>query len=93
MWGVERWDPDGVVVRVVVKTAPLQQWTVAREMRERIKDRFDAEGIEIPLPQRVVWHRRLRRPDATGRRSRRLTRIGVRQLALQGRVERDRRPP
>ena len=57
MWGVERWDPDGVVVRVVLKTAPLQQWAVAREMRERIKDRFDAEGIEIPLPQRVVWHR------------------------------------
>jgi small conductance mechanosensitive channel len=30
---------------------------VARELRERIKDRFDAEGIEIPLPQRMVWHR------------------------------------
>ena len=57
VWGVERWEPDGVVVRVVLKTAPLQQWSVAREMRERIKDRFDAEGIEIPLPQRVVWHR------------------------------------
>ncbi len=57
VWGVERWDPDGVVVRVVLKTAPLQQWSVAREMRERIKDRFDAEGIEIPLPQRMVWHR------------------------------------
>ena len=24
VWGVERWDPDGVVVRVVLKTAPLQ---------------------------------------------------------------------
>jgi len=57
VWGVERWDPDGVVVRVVVKTAPQQQWSVARELRERIKDRFDAEGIEIPLPQRMVWHR------------------------------------
>ncbi len=57
VWGVERWDPDAVVVRVVLKTAPLQQWSVAREMRERIKDRFDAEGVEIPLPQRVVWHR------------------------------------
>jgi small conductance mechanosensitive channel len=57
VWGVERWDPDGVVVRVVVKTAPQQQWAVARELRERIKDRFDAEDIEIPLPQRMVWHR------------------------------------
>ncbi len=57
VWGVERWDPDGVILRVVLKTAPLQQWSVAREMRERIKGRFDAEGIEIPLPQRMVWHR------------------------------------
>jgi small-conductance mechanosensitive channel len=61
VWGVERWDPDGVVVRVTLKTAPLEQWAVAREMRERIKARFDYEGIEIPLPQRVVWHR-----DAAG---------------------------
>jgi small conductance mechanosensitive channel len=57
VWGVERWDPDGVVMRLVVKTAPLQQWSVARELRERVKDRFDAEGIEIPLPQRMVWRR------------------------------------
>jgi moderate conductance mechanosensitive channel len=57
VWGVERWDPDGVVMRLVVKTAPLQQWSVARELRERVKDRFDVEGIEIPLPQHMVWRR------------------------------------
>ena len=63
VWGVERWDADAMVVRVVLKTAPLQQWLVARELRERIKDRFDELGIEIPYAQRVVW---LRRDDAEG---------------------------
>ena len=57
VWGVESLDPESVLVRVTLKTAPLEQWEIAREMRERIKARFDHEGIEIPLPQRVVWHR------------------------------------
>jgi small conductance mechanosensitive channel len=57
VWGVENLSPDGVVMRVTLKTAPMEQWQVAREMRARIKARFDHEGIEIPLPQRVVWHR------------------------------------
>jgi small conductance mechanosensitive channel len=57
VWGVERWDADSIAVRVVLKTAPLEQWNVARELRERIKERFDELGIEIPVPQRVVWLR------------------------------------
>jgi small conductance mechanosensitive channel len=57
VWGVQSLDPDGVLMRVVLKTAPMEQWEIAREMRERIKARFDYEGIEIPLPQRMVWHR------------------------------------
>ncbi len=57
VWGVEALSPDGPVVRVTLKTAPLEQWEVAREMRQRIKARFDHEGIEIPVPQRVVWTR------------------------------------
>jgi small conductance mechanosensitive channel len=48
VWGVERFDKDGAVVRVVLKTAPLQQWPVARALRQRIKARFDAAGIRIP---------------------------------------------
>jgi small conductance mechanosensitive channel len=57
VWGVERMEADGLAVRVAIKTAPLEQWAVARELRERIKARFDEEGVEIPLPQRVVWSR------------------------------------
>jgi small conductance mechanosensitive channel len=48
VWGVERFDKDGAVVRTVLKTAPLQQWPVARALRQRIKARFDQVGIRIP---------------------------------------------
>ena len=37
---------DGVVLRLVVKTQPLQQWAVARELRRRIKETFQTEDIE-----------------------------------------------
>jgi small-conductance mechanosensitive channel len=54
VWGVERFDKDGAVVRVVLKTAPLQQWLVARAMRQRIKARFDEAGIRIPTSFRTT---------------------------------------
>lgn len=59
--GVEMLAADSVTIRVMVKTAPLEQWAVARALRQRIKARFDHEGIEIPFAQRVVWHREDRR--------------------------------
>lgn len=64
--GVEMLAADSVTIRVMVKTAPLEQWGVARALRQRIKARFDHEGIEIPFAQRVVWHREDRRTAAEG---------------------------
>jgi small-conductance mechanosensitive channel len=55
VWGVQSLDADSVVVRVTLKTAPMEQWNVAREMRERVKARFDHEEIEIPRHQRIVY--------------------------------------
>jgi len=55
VWGVQSLDADSVVVRVTLKTAPMEQWNVAREMRERVKARFDLEEIEIPRHQRIVY--------------------------------------
>lgn len=57
VWGVEMLAADSVVVRVVLKTQPGQQWAVARELRQRIHGRLKTEGIEIPFPQRTVWVR------------------------------------
>ena len=61
VWGIERFGPDEVTIRLVVKTRPARQWAVNRELRRRLKQRFDQEGIEIPFPQRTVWVRS--RPD------------------------------
>lgn len=57
MLGVDALGESGVVVKFLAKTAPTKQWEVKRELLRRIKKRFDEEGIEIPLPQRVVYHR------------------------------------
>ncbi len=48
IWGVESMTAEAVNVRVTLKTAPMEQWAVARAMRERIKSRFDHEGIQMP---------------------------------------------
>ena len=53
---------SSVDLRVVGRTAPHRQWDVASELRQRIKTSFDAEGIEIPFPHRVV----ISRPEGDG---------------------------
>jgi len=55
VWGVESLGVDGIVVRVTLKTAPMEQWGIAREMRERVKARFEHEGIDLAVAQRVMW--------------------------------------
>ncbi|GAA4798738.1 mechanosensitive ion channel family protein [Streptomyces ziwulingensis] len=58
VWGVQSLDADAVVVRLAVKTVPLQQWSVTRELRRRVKEALDAAGIDIPFPQRTLWLRK-----------------------------------
>jgi len=60
--GVEGLNDSQVTIRILAKTLPLKQWEVARELRRRIKARFDREGIQTPYPHRVV----ITRPAATG---------------------------
>lgn len=59
MLGVDALGDSAVVIRFLVKTRPLKQWEVKRELLRRIKNRFDKLGIEIPFPHRTLFHRDL----------------------------------
>lgn len=52
--GVERLGEYDVVLRVVAETAPSARIKLERELRSRIKQRFDERGIKSPLPRQVV---------------------------------------
>ena len=54
VWGVENVGPEGIVVRLVVKTTPGDQWELMRQLRVRIKHALDEAGIEAPVPQRTI---------------------------------------
>ncbi|MGH3278294.1 MAG: mechanosensitive ion channel family protein [Trebonia sp.] len=45
VWGVQEISSSEVVMRIVVKTGPLRQWEVEREMRARVKVALYAGGI------------------------------------------------
>ena len=53
--GVDRLENSAVIIRVRLKTLPIQQWSVGREFNRRVKKAFDAEGIENSTPQRIVY--------------------------------------
>ncbi len=55
--GVDDFADSAVVLRIWGKTTSLNQWSLARELRKRIKIAFDKEGIEIPFPQTSIWPR------------------------------------
>jgi small conductance mechanosensitive channel len=48
---------SSVVVRVVARVVPGEQWQAERLLRHLVKRRFDERGIEIPFPRRTVYVR------------------------------------
>lgn len=55
VWGLDRFDPNWMVVKGQIKTRPLQQWSVARAFNQRLKRKMDEAGIEIPVPQMRIF--------------------------------------
>ena len=55
MWGVDRFADSAVIIKCRIKTKPIQQWRIGREMNRRIKNTFDAKGIEMPFPHQTIY--------------------------------------
>lgn len=55
--GIDSLGDSGVTITMIVKTLPLKQWDVARELRRRVKNEFDRLGIEMPFPHRTIYIR------------------------------------
>lgn len=55
--GIDELNHTGILIRVWIKTQPLQQWKVAREFRRRLKLALDQAEIAIGSPQQALWFR------------------------------------
>lgn len=60
--GVDAFEASQVTIKVRIRTVPLKQWEVGRELRRRIKRAFDDAGIEIPFPHVSVYAGEASRP-------------------------------
>jgi small conductance mechanosensitive channel len=55
IFGLDQFGNSALVIKARLKTKPIQQWTIGREYRKRLKKAFDDRGIEIPFPHTTVY--------------------------------------
>jgi small conductance mechanosensitive channel len=61
--GIDELDHTGMLVRVWIKTIPLEQWSVGREFRLRVRQAFEANHIQIGRPQWIAYNANLETPS------------------------------
>jgi small conductance mechanosensitive channel len=52
--GVNQLGDSSITLRLRMKVQPSEQWGIRRALLAALKEAFEANGIEIPYPQRVV---------------------------------------
>lgn len=52
---VNKLGDSGIDIKVLGDTRPAKQWAIMGELRLRLKEAFDSEGIEIPWPHTKVY--------------------------------------
>jgi len=55
VFGLDSFGDSAIVIKARLKTKPIQQWTVGREYRRRLKKAFDERNIEIPFPHTTLY--------------------------------------
>jgi small conductance mechanosensitive channel len=79
--GVDDFGESQVTIKLRIKTLPIKQWEVGRELRRRIKITFDARGIEIPFPHVSLYFGEASRPVQ-------VQQVGVPESVAQSRANR-----
>lgn len=54
VYGIDAFEPRRLVIKARIKTVPLKQWLVGRELRKRIVRMFADRGIALEIPEMVV---------------------------------------
>ena len=57
IFGVDAFEPGQLVLKARIKTVPLKQWVVGRELRKRIAKMLVARGIEVATPAVMISER------------------------------------
>jgi small conductance mechanosensitive channel len=52
--GVDAYTDWAIQMKLRIKTMPQSQHRVGRELRKRIRQAFDRNGVEVPFPERIV---------------------------------------
>ena len=52
---VDKLGDSGIDIKILGDTKPAKQWAIMGELRLRLKNTFDSEGIEIPWPHTKVY--------------------------------------
>ena len=55
--GISELGDSAIIFKLVCKVKPGEQWNIGRQIRKRIKDKFDEVGIEIPYPCTNIYIR------------------------------------
>lgn len=52
--GVTDLNQYGVTINIVAKTQPMDQWSIERQIRKRVKETLEEEGIQISQIQKII---------------------------------------
>ncbi len=54
--GIMALEDSQIVIRIIARTLPMKHWGVERELRKRIKEALDKNGIPVPCPSHIIVH-------------------------------------
>ncbi len=52
--GVDEVSHEGILIRLLIRTKPMEQWPIGREFRLRVKKAFDQAGISLGIPYQKI---------------------------------------